>query len=53
MDLNEGSIDVCWAGLKENGFKKYYVADELKEGIAPLKIDMDKAQADFFEMVNR
>lgn len=53
MDLNEGSLDVCWAGLKENGFKKYYVADELKEGITPLKINMDKAQAGFFEMVNR
>lgn len=53
MDLNEGSFEVCWAGLKENGFKKHYVSDYLKEGIAPLKMNMDKAQADFFEMVNR
>lgn len=53
MDLSEGSLEVCWAGLKENGYKKYYVAEELKEGIAPLKINMDKAPVDFFEMVNR
>jgi predicted choloylglycine hydrolase len=53
MDLNEGSIDICWAGLKENGFKKYFVKDELEEGISPLKINMEKSQVGFFDMVNR
>lgn len=53
MDLNEGSLDICWAGLKENGFKKYYVADELEEGIAPLKLNMEKSEAGFFDMVGR
>lgn len=52
LDLNEGSLDICWAGLKENGFKKYYIADELKESIAPLKINMEKSQKGFFDMVN-
>lgn len=53
MDLNEGSLDICWAGLKENGFKKCFVADDIEEGIAPLKLNMEKSETGFFDMVGR
>lgn len=52
MDLNDGTIDVCWGGLTENGWQTYGFAEPIENSTRPIQIQQRSMAPEFFAMKN-
>ena len=52
MDLNDGTIDVCWGGQPENGWQTYSISSPFEDSTRPIRIEQRSMTPDFFAMKN-
>ena len=52
MDLNDGTIEVCWGGQSENGWQAYSFSAPFKDSTHPIGIEQRSMTPDFFTMKN-
>jgi len=52
MDLNDGTLDICWGGLAQNGWRSFNVARRLDNSTQQVLIQNEKSPEGFFEMTD-
>jgi predicted choloylglycine hydrolase len=51
MDVNAGTMDLCWGGSAENGWRRYSVRETLPEGTQKIALVQEASPAGFLDMI--
>lgn len=53
MDLNDGTINVCWGGQQENDWRTYNFEEPFEDTIQTVHIQQESMEPEFFAMKKR